>query len=326
MKVFLRRGWLLALLVLAACANQAPTPTVGVAVQPEASPTQALAAASPTTSAATPAAASPTTSESTPADTIPQPNAFDDQTTPVNLFRSLVNALNRGEYERAYGYWATPPGGIDQGGFSASFFGIDLVVGLVTAPTYNPSQTEARMAGIVLLGMSDGGARADTACYLATRADVNSPWQLISNNSMPTTTNDVLGVLDQQARECGTPLEQLALSKQTTIPEVLFGYYAGLAQDDQAKTAEMWVEGTLPSVPDNLRQSNQLSVYANVTPVETEVAAFLQTIILADTNAMWVGCYGASQQADIWRLNSGYLQASSPATVLIQTLTQGCDI
>ncbi|ABX07365.1 MAG TPA: hypothetical protein DEF47_00840 [Herpetosiphon sp.] len=314
MKVFLRRGWLLALLVLAGCANQVPAPTVGATLQPEASPTQAIAVASPTTSVAT------------PVDTLPQPNAFDDQTTPVKLFRSLVNALNRGEYERAYRYWATPPGGIDQGGFSASFFGIDLVVGLVTAPTFNESQTEARMAGIVLLGMSDGGARADTACYLATRADVNSPWQLSSNNSLPTTTNDVLGVLDQQARECGTPLEQLALTKQTTVPEVLFSYYAGLAQADQAKTAETWVEGTLPSVPDNLRQSNQLSVYVNVTPVETEAAAFLQTIILADTKVMWVGCYGASQQADTWRLNSGYLQASGPATVLIQTLTQGCDI
>ncbi len=310
MKVFLRRGWLLLIIILAGCANQSQPPTVGATLQPEASPTQAEAAATPVVS--------------TPE--VPLVAAFDDQTTPMTLFRSLVNALNRQEYERAYGYWASPPAGIDQGGFSASFFGIDLVVGLVTAPTLNASQTEARMAGIVLLGMSDGGARADTACYLATRADVNSPWQLSSSKSMPTSSNDVLGVLDQQARECGTPLEQLPLTNQTSIPEVLFGYYAALTQADSAKTAELWVEGTLPTVPENLSQSKQLSVYVNVTPVETAASAFLQTIILADTKALWVGCYGASKQAEAWRLNSGYLQDSGPSTVLIQTITQGCDI
>ncbi|KPL86618.1 hypothetical protein [Herpetosiphon geysericola] len=317
MKLFLQRACLLLIVLLAGCSNQTQTPTVGPTLQAEPSPTQAEAAATATTTEATAVVGAPQ---------VPLVAAFDDQTSPIKLFGSLVNALNRQEYERAYSYWASPPGGIDQAGFNASFFGIDAVVGLVTAPMVNANQTEARMAGIVLLGMKDGGARADTACYVATRADVNSPWRLSSSKSMPTSSNDVLGVLDQQARECGTPLAQLPLSTQTTIPEVLFSYYAALAQGDSAKTAETWVEGTLPNVPDKLRQSKQLSVYVNVNPVETAAAAFLQTIVLADTNALWVGCYGASKQAEVWRLNSGYLQDSGPTTVLIQTLTQGCDI
>ncbi|XSG75137.1 hypothetical protein ACP8Y2_23500 [Herpetosiphon llansteffanensis] len=317
MKLFLQRACLLGIVLLAGCTNQTQAPTVGATLQAEASPTQAEAAATPTSAEATAVVGAPQ---------VPMVAAFDDQTSPIKLFGSLVNALNRQEYERAYGYWASPPGAIDQAGFSASFFGIDAVVGLVTAPTLNASQTEARMAGIVLLGMKDGGARADTACYVATRADANSPWRLSSSKSMPTSSNNVLGVLDQQARECGTPLEQLPLSTQTGIPEVLFSYYAALAQADAAKTAETWIEGTLPNVPDSLRQSKQLSVYVNVTPVETAAAAFLQTIVLADTNALWVGCYGASKQAEVWRLNSGFLQDSGPTMVLIQTLTQGCDI
>lgn len=37
------------------------------------------------------------------------PEPYDNPTSPVDLLSSYYNAINRAEYERAYGYWQTAP-------------------------------------------------------------------------------------------------------------------------------------------------------------------------------------------------------------------------
>ncbi len=40
---------------------------------------------------------------------VPQPLAYDNPNSPVDLLASYYNAINRGEYQRAYNYWQNAP-------------------------------------------------------------------------------------------------------------------------------------------------------------------------------------------------------------------------
>ncbi|MFZ1041149.1 MAG: hypothetical protein WAN58_07540 [Anaerolineales bacterium] len=68
---------------------------------------------------------------------IPADNYIDDRSTPSQVIVSYYNALNRGEYLRAYNYWINPSG--TQGSFSKFVSGyndtsrVDLVFGSITS-------------------------------------------------------------------------------------------------------------------------------------------------------------------------------------------------
>jgi len=68
---------------------------------------------------------------------VPAENYIDDRSTPSQLIISYFNALNRGEYLRAYNYWLNPSG--TQGSLSKFISGykytsrVDLVFGTITS-------------------------------------------------------------------------------------------------------------------------------------------------------------------------------------------------
>jgi hypothetical protein len=45
---------------------------------------------------------------------VPALLSYAERSTPVDLLASFYNAINRREYQRAYGYWETPPSLYDQ--------------------------------------------------------------------------------------------------------------------------------------------------------------------------------------------------------------------
>ena len=44
----------------------------------------------------------------------PAEAAYDNPNSPVDLLASYYNAIDRQEYQRAYGYWEMPPSSYDQ--------------------------------------------------------------------------------------------------------------------------------------------------------------------------------------------------------------------
>ncbi len=133
---------LLVPLALMAC-NE--TFTIGMEHTPRETETQAsTVTAPPDTETPVPAT---TAATSTPMPTltatavipIPAESYIDDRSTPSQIIISYFNALNRGEYLRAYNYWINPSG--TQGSFSKFASGykntsrVDLVFGSITSGT-----------------------------------------------------------------------------------------------------------------------------------------------------------------------------------------------
>ena len=104
---------------------------------------------------------------------IPAENYIDDRSTPSQIIVSYYNALNRGEYLRAYNYWINPSG--TQGSFSKFVSGykdtsrVDLVFGSITS---------GMSAGLIyytipvlLKATAINGVRANwAACYVIHQA------------------------------------------------------------------------------------------------------------------------------------------------------------
>lgn len=59
--------------------------------------------------------------------------AYDDQTSPVDLLASYYNAINRGEYERAYAYWEEAPNSYED--FARGFEDTETIQLIVQPPT-----------------------------------------------------------------------------------------------------------------------------------------------------------------------------------------------
>ena len=104
---------------------------------------------------------------------IPAENYIDDRSTPSQIIVSYYNALNRGEYLRAYNYWINPSG--TQGSFSKFASGykdtsrVDLVFGSITSGT--SAGLIYYTIPVLLKATAINGVRANwAACYVIHQA------------------------------------------------------------------------------------------------------------------------------------------------------------
>ena len=104
---------------------------------------------------------------------IPAENYIDDRSTPSQVVVSYYNALNRGEYLRAYNYWINPSG--TQGSFSKFASGykdtsrVDLVFGSITSGT--SAGLIYYTIPVLLKATAINGVRANwAACYVIHQA------------------------------------------------------------------------------------------------------------------------------------------------------------
>ncbi len=104
---------------------------------------------------------------------IPAENYIDDRSTPSQVIVSYYNALNRGEYLRAYNYWINPSG--TQGSFSKFVSGykytsrVDLVFGSITSGT--SAGLIYYTVPVLLKASAINGVRANwAACYVIHQA------------------------------------------------------------------------------------------------------------------------------------------------------------
>ena len=104
---------------------------------------------------------------------IPADNYIDDRSTPSEVIVSYYNALNRGEYLRAYNYWINPSG--TQGSFSKFVSGykytsrVDLVFGSITSGV--SAGLIYYTVPVLLKASAINGVRANwAACYVLHQA------------------------------------------------------------------------------------------------------------------------------------------------------------
>lgn len=157
-----------AAVLLAACSSNGTksTPTAG------ASGTAATAPATGSvtrtaTSSGTSAPGTGGTATSSPGEPA-VPAAYDESTDPMRMITSYINAINRKEYERAYGYWHTPSQTLKQfeQGYATT---ANVTATFASASGIDAATSQRRTAIAVVLDAThtDGTTQRYSGCYVA---------------------------------------------------------------------------------------------------------------------------------------------------------------
>lgn len=131
----------------------------------------------------------------------PEPETdYDYQASPVRLLASYYNAINRGEYARAWSYWETPPDPSFEE-FEAGFNDTESILLVVRPPIRFEGAADSAYTDIpVLLSAThtDGSRHNFVGCFVARRPNVEGPevervWSLFNAaiESAPGNTADV---------------------------------------------------------------------------------------------------------------------------------------
>ena len=103
--------------------------------------------------------------------------SYDDQTGPVRLLASYYNAINLGEYTRAWEYWETPPDSSFEG-FAEGFADTESVMLVVRPPTRSEGAAGSTYVAIpTLLSAThvDGSRHNYLGCFVTRRPNVGRP-------------------------------------------------------------------------------------------------------------------------------------------------------
>lgn len=104
-------------------------------------------------------------------------NRYDDRTSPVRLLASYYNAINRGEYTRAWEYWEAPPDpSFDE--FAAGWAETESVMLVVRPPARAEGaagSTYVAVPALLSAVQAGGGRRNFMGCFVARRPNVGGP-------------------------------------------------------------------------------------------------------------------------------------------------------
>lgn len=106
----------------------------------------------------------------------PPVESFEDLDSPVGLLASYYNAISRQEYERAYGYWETPPHAYAE--FADGFADTAAVQVIVQPPTRYSAAAGSRYVDIptVLIAQHHDGTQSTFAgCFVTRTANLRPP-------------------------------------------------------------------------------------------------------------------------------------------------------
>ena len=124
----------------------------------------------------------------------PTPVSYDHQDTPEHLIASYINAINRGEYQRAYDYWETNPLSFDD--FITGLENTSHILLTVRLPAYEEGAAGSQYAELVTLLLTtntDGAQHVDKTCFVARRPnpgmtdtpDEPTPWMIYNATTAP---------------------------------------------------------------------------------------------------------------------------------------------
>lgn len=103
------------------------------------------------------------------------PDEFAIQTDPVSLIGAYYNAINRGDYARAYGYWEAAPLGLTQEQFAAGFADTLQTDVLVRLPVYvgvGAGNAYANVPTMLITQHRDGTTHYFAGCFTTHKVNV----------------------------------------------------------------------------------------------------------------------------------------------------------
>ncbi|ABX06987.1 hypothetical protein [Herpetosiphon sp.] len=229
---------ILGLALLSACSNSSPATIQPLPEQPTAS----IPAANPDQPTSTPAVSQTAVSEDNSAPPSP-PNlpAFDDRQDPLSLLASFYNAINRADYQRAYGYFEVAPMPFDQ--FEQGYeqtLSVKVLIDPHFVIDVGAGNQNTRVAAGLIAYDRQAGWQYFVGCYELHRVNINGPtepWQI--RNSQFELTND-LQAMSQQLGQICPAIEPPA--RVQTPEQTLALYISTLNQANYAQAWNYWHE------------------------------------------------------------------------------------
>jgi len=290
----------------------------------------------------------PPTPPPLPPTPIPPPATlpYDEQADPVDLLASYINAINRGEYLRAWEYWENPPNPTYQD-FVDGFADTASVFLAVRPPTHYEGAAGSVYATVPALLRAthvDASQHAFVGCYVARRPNVGDPgageqWSLYSADVSLAPGNSTDALLLDGA--CGPA--SAGSYEDRTHPIRLFGsYFDAVTRSEYARAWAYWENPPNPSYADfEDGYADTASVLLVVgPPVRVEGAAgslfaaipALMVATHTDTSLhTFVGCYTVratnpqvpGDQVE-WSLSSAQVWAAPGNASNVTQLAQAC--
>jgi len=131
---------------------------------------------------------------------------YDDRTSAVSLLASYYDAVNRQDYQRAYGYWRTPPGSFEafaQG--YADTAGVQVIVEPPTSVDVGAGNLFVSIATVLVATQRDGSRQVYAGCYVMHRSNLRPPdvpeepvWAIARANIAPVALDAAIPALLQQ--------------------------------------------------------------------------------------------------------------------------------
>jgi hypothetical protein len=106
----------------------------------------------------------------------PQGPAYENLNSPVDLLASYYDAINRKQYQRAYGYWQSPPMAYQQ--FANGFSDTTSVQLIVQPPTRGEGaagSTYVQIATVLIAQHTDGSTHTYGGCFVTRKSNLQPP-------------------------------------------------------------------------------------------------------------------------------------------------------
>ncbi len=241
----------------------------------------------------------------------PEPRPFyEDQSHPVTLLASYVNALNRGEYARAWDYWENPPNP-SLADFQNGYADTAFVLLAAHPPTWYEGAAGSAYAQVPTLLMAthtDASQHNFVGCYVVRSSNVEGAppgWWLFDATFSPTPGNstDANLLIGACAHPSPGPSEPVYEERGDPV-QLLASYFNAINLKDYARAWGYWEN---PPNPDFANFQNGYadteSVFLVVRPpigyegaAGSSYAQVPSLLLVTHTDASqhnFVGCYVA---------------------------------
>ena len=170
----------------------------------------------------------------------PPQAAYDRPISPVDLLASFYNAVDRQEYQRAYGYWESPPSSYDD--FVRGYQDTASVRLIVEPPTRiegAAGSLYAQVPTVLIATKRDGSQQIFAGCYTTRASNVGPqpfPWRINQASVAPAAGVGVAALL---LGACPAQ-PALAYDKRDTPVDLLASYYSAINLQDYRRAYAYW--------------------------------------------------------------------------------------
>lgn len=275
-----------------------------------------------------------------------QPAAYANTDTSVDLLASFYNAINRQDYQRAYGYWQNPPS--DYTSFVQGYANTASVQVIVRPPTFTDAgagNLHEQVATVLIAKQRDGSTQTFAGCYTTHKSNLRPPdipqvdtWHL-SQATVAQVANEA-SIPNLLAQSC--PNQPTPAYNNTNSPiDLLASFYDAINRQDYQRAYAYWQNPPSDYTSFVQGYANTANVLLIVQPPATVGAAAgssygsIPTVLVAQqrdgSTQTFAGCYVTRKsnlrppdipQEDTWHLYSATIAQTNGAIPAL--LAQGC--